>query len=606
MSSSPPSEKSAIYPIYHGLFHAAKLLEKTNQEISLEIQKTSLPTAEFERINQSIKAFKSTIEKLGSINPPLQDKDRFWSSVRQELSAPINVINGYSKILLEDLKSSPLPSLKEKIQTFLVINAESMKSIEKFSREKLSLKKPSMGSLSIENSLPKKEKNNSPAAESLQENTPLKPELLSNATILIIENQEEKSDILKRRLVMEGYTVLEVDEEILLLEQLKTHSVDLILLDLNIQKMDGYKTLETLKKEEASQHIPVIIFSTFNEIDQTAQFIELGVDDYLIKPLNPILLRARINNCLEKKRLYEKEYYLRLKIASAQKTLETAIESIDYGFVLFDEKGRCTLTNNAFRSLYPWTHLYPSLTYSLFLKHCAREKIYTIPNPKQWMKDRLKQISLSKSTAIEKYGDNCWIEITSHLTTNNNYLFIHKDITNKYLEEKQLSYLAHHDPLTGLANRKLFNESLLYLSDPLQKNNFAVFYMDLDGFKKVNDTYGHEFGDQLLKHVATQLTNIFRTNDIIARMGGDEFAIILTNIKNSVDVERIAQRTLTEINSSFEKEGKIARFGISIGIALFPVDATTPEEIVKCADIAMYNAKNAGKGQYHFFSSLNQ
>ncbi len=173
------------------------------------------------------------------------------------------------------------------------------------------------------------------------------------------------------------------------------------------------------------------------------------------------------------------------------------------------------------------------------------------------------------------------------------------------LSEDRLRYLAYHDALTGLGNRKYFHESLSQSLEQARSNNqlVAVMYLDLDGFKQVNDTLGHDTGDQLLKVVAQRLTNGLRNSDIVSRLGGDEFTVILTGIPQAEYAARVAEKILQALSQVFVLEGQNVFVTVSIGISIYPLDGEVEETLIKRADTAMYSAKQQGRNQHKFSNS---
>ncbi len=186
-----------------------------------------------------------------------------------------------------------------------------------------------------------------------------------------------------------------------------------------------------------------------------------------------------------------------------------------------------------------------------------------------------------------------------------NHVAIFSDITNVKMVEKHLVHLAHHDMLTGLPNRLLFNDRLdqALIKSHRDKSIVAVIFIDLDRFKPINDTFGHRIGDLLLQAVAERLRGCVREEDTVARLGGDEFTIILEEIFNSQDAAKIAQKILTTISSPFVIEGHKLNIGASIGISVFPLDGQDSETLVKHADKAMYKIKQGGRNGFLFYDS---
>lgn len=168
---------------------------------------------------------------------------------------------------------------------------------------------------------------------------------------------------------------------------------------------------------------------------------------------------------------------------------------------------------------------------------------------------------------------------------------------------QKLDYKAHHDELTGLKNRVSMHKEIDYAIEHLQefKNKFAVLFIDLNKFKQLNDTLGHDAGDIMLKEVAIRLKDTIRSDDTVFRMGGDEFLILLKNIKDDIQVQNIVSKVLGSCKSPVMIQGKMEKISLSIGIAISPDDTENSDQIIKFADIAMYESKNDKDRDYTFF-----
>ena len=186
------------------------------------------------------------------------------------------------------------------------------------------------------------------------------------------------------------------------------------------------------------------------------------------------------------------------------------------------------------------------------------------------------------------------------------YVAIFSDITTAKDNEERLQYLAHYDQLTKLPNRILFNDRMQQALAQAKRNKqqVAVMFLDLDGFKAVNDSLGHNAGDELLLQVAGRLTRCLRATDTVARFGGDEFTIVLPALDDEESIIRIAKKIGEEVAKPYTLDGHEASITTSIGISLYPDDSEDPLHLVEYADTAMYHAKRHGKNHHEFYDDL--
>jgi diguanylate cyclase (GGDEF)-like protein/PAS domain S-box-containing protein len=188
------------------------------------------------------------------------------------------------------------------------------------------------------------------------------------------------------------------------------------------------------------------------------------------------------------------------------------------------------------------------------------------------------------------------------------YVALLSDITEKKASEDLIWRQANFDALTGLPNRRMFHEHLRQEMKKTDRSHLpmALIFVDLDHFKEINDTLGHDKGDLLLKEVATRLSNAVRSTDTVARLGGDEFTVIVSELRNAGDVVRTAQEILRQMNSSFNLDGNVAHISGSIGITLYPEDGADAETLINNADQAMYAAKQQGRNRFNYFAPFMQ
>ncbi len=216
--------------------------------------------------------------------------------------------------------------------------------------------------------------------------------------------------------------------------------------------------------------------------------------------------------------------------------------------------------------------------------------------------------AIFESAHLRKDGTAMPVEINSKLIELDGkkvFFSVIRDITGRRTAEQRIAQLAHFDVITKLPNRNLFYDRLDQAVARARRyqQKFAVLFLDLDGFKQVNDEFGHHAGDGLLGMVAERLTESARDMDTVARVGGDEFVFILNNVDHPDNAILVANKILESLSQPFIVNGNACLIGCCIGISIFPDDTDDAETLVKMADDAMYVAKNGGKNNYQFFNA---
>jgi diguanylate cyclase (GGDEF)-like protein/PAS domain S-box-containing protein len=210
---------------------------------------------------------------------------------------------------------------------------------------------------------------------------------------------------------------------------------------------------------------------------------------------------------------------------------------------------------------------------------------------------------------VDGAGMKTWISISGEPVFDSSGAFkgyrgVGKDITERKIDEEQIQFLANHDALTALPNRAMFTEVLNMAIENARryKRNFAVLFVDLDRFKIINDTLGHEAGDTLLQEMGKRLVHTVRASDVVARLGGDEFVVLVQEVSEPKQVATVARKILAALVQPMTMQGQECRVTASIGICMYPADAQDEQSLMKNADIAMYRAKEDGKNNYKFYS----
>jgi diguanylate cyclase (GGDEF)-like protein/PAS domain S-box-containing protein len=291
-------------------------------------------------------------------------------------------------------------------------------------------------------------------------------------------------------------------------------------------------------------------------------------------------------------------------LRAQQVLLDTALENMSQGLCMFDANGRIVLFNERLLSL-----MGPAIT--RFKGRSLLELLQEMKSSNRWDGDP--EIFFARLLAEARAGESVtrtfdWkgrsIRMVDQPMTGGGWVSTFEDITEWQRVQDQISHMARHDGLTNLPNRTLFREELeraLQCAEP--GNQPAVLCLDLDHFKKINDTLGHPIGDALLREVAARLSVCIGKMDTVARLGGDEFAIVLCNSSGAAVISTLAGRIVESLAVPYDIQDHQLVIGVSIGISLAPQDGENPDDLLKNADLALYRAKADGRGTYRFFEA---
>ncbi|WP_052389721.1 putative bifunctional diguanylate cyclase/phosphodiesterase [Belnapia moabensis] len=281
-----------------------------------------------------------------------------------------------------------------------------------------------------------------------------------------------------------------------------------------------------------------------------------------------------------------------------------ALENMSHGLAMYDAEERLIVTNPQLCTILglPIGSLVPGMTFTEILAIRIAAGHYPGRSVDEIYIERRHTFKSVEPSCIEEVIDGRTIEIASQPMVGGGCVLTVEDITERRAAEAHITFMAHHDALTGLPNRVLLRSRL---SDAIARASrdelCVVLYLDLDRFKEVNDTLGHPAGDALLQSVARRLAAELRQTDFVARLGGDEFAIIQAGAEKSTDVAALAQRLVRALAQPFDLDGHQVVIGTSIGIAVAPADGNDPDALLKAADLALYRSKENGRGSWSFF-----
>ena len=283
---------------------------------------------------------------------------------------------------------------------------------------------------------------------------------------------------------------------------------------------------------------------------------------------------------------------------------DAALNNMSQALLMFDSSARLVISNHRYRDMYALSaNAVQAGAHLRELLECRRASGTFADDPDAYVENLMSIIAHGRTHALMvELSDGRTISVVNHPMAGGGWVATHEDITERRRAEKQIAHMARHDALTDLPNRVLLRERLAHALTELPcERQLAVLYLDLDHFKGVNDTLGHQIGDQLLETVAGRLRACVGEGDTVARVGGDEFAIIRTGITEPSEAAALALRLCEAVGKPCELNGHAAIVDTSIGIALAPGDGSDPTELLKNADMALYRAKADGRGTYRFF-----
>lgn len=292
--------------------------------------------------------------------------------------------------------------------------------------------------------------------------------------------------------------------------------------------------------------------------------------------------------------------------------LAQVVEQTNDAFILFDSSFKVVFANDALRDITGFDKESVQNTSITEFTHKLNINLLDIQNELVTMHENLRN-NFTKDIVLTR-ADGHTINVEMRLesiideeTENQSYLFVLSNITSRKDMEQALHQLAFYDKLTGLPNRRMFMDYLQNIIKQSERHDkcFALLFMDLDNFKNINDTMGHEAGDELLIQVSQKLKEIFRGVDLVTRLGGDEFTVIIEYIKapGHIDIGNLAAKAVKQLSSQpVVLNGRALTISTSIGIAKYPENGLNAETLVKSADTAMYAAKKSGKNNYAFYT----
>lgn len=444
------------------------------------------------------------------------------------------------------------------------------------------------------------------------------------ATILVVDDLEQNIKLLSAKLVSEYYTVLAASSGEEALEVLNNKSVDIVLLDAMMPEMDGFDACRHIKKNAKTTHIPVVMVTALTDIEDRVKGLEAGADEFLTKPINDTALFARVKSLVRMKTVID-ELKLRNKINAelGSKKIKVHEDFSGQKILLIDDdivqaknvKNNLSSLFNEIRIIHKSTdfdtlgayvpdliifscqvieenplraivHLksQPQLKYTVFMMLAEEETVPMV----------IKGMDLGINDYFIYPVDES--ELHARVKTQLRRKIYQNDLRQEL--EKSVD-LAIKDGLTGLFNRRYFDihiEQLIYNAQEANKS-LCLLMIDIDNFKQINDTYGHQCGDKVLKNIADIFKSSFRVTDLISRYGGEEFSVLISNVDINMAI-KIAEniRCKIEAASLNINENQVVKSSISVGVVQYNGNESS-EEFIMRGDKALYKAKYTGRNK---------
>ena len=440
------------------------------------------------------------------------------------------------------------------------------------------------------------------------------------AKILVVDDEVRMRESVRDLLHAYGHSSIVAANGHIALDILREKPIELILLDLNMPEISGLEFLELLKTDFTD--IDVVIVSGEATFANATEALRHGVSDFLRKPYNPVELLGIIENVLKKRTLERDFKQVHQRLEASEYRYRFIVDNSPDIIYMLDEAGHFCFVNDRISQLLDYRqddligHHFSEVVHEEDIEKAKyafaerrtgdrasrnvefRLRCRDNAQPSRYFESRSVSIELNSMGIYRDTGDSnekCYVGTYG----------VARDISERKRAEEIINFQLYHDLLTQLPNRALLRDRLgLAISQAKRSGNqLALMYLDMDRFKVINDSLGHVAGDQLLQTVASRLRSCLRDSDTLARVGGDEFNLLVPEVTGRVDAIRLVEKVLTNLKAPIFIDGVEVFVSFSIGIALFPDDGETMDTLIKHADIAMYHVKRQGKDGYEFFSN---
>ncbi len=405
-----------------------------------------------------------------------------------------------------------------------------------------------------------------------------------SAKALVVDDSDTARQVVSRRLSALGVSVEQAADGAEALRALASESFDLVILDLQMPRLDGTTLLGCIRGYPKLRHLPVIVLTSSSDRAAAELALGAGATSFLTKPLNWSTFGPHVRSLIQLVR-----------------SSRVALENVGHALAMYEADGTVSVCNRQFRDLFSipedmaeWTH---SDMISLLAVLSSLEPLAI----RELLERRQQGGSADELIELK---DGRFIEVSVQQIGNDGWVEVYRDVTRSRHKTERIQYLARHDGLTGLLNRHEFVAQVdAMLSSAPEGKIVSVVFIDLDEFKSVNDTLGHAIGDGLLTAAAERLRRSVRASDLVARLGGDEFAIAYLSDGDENGTKVLAGRLVEDLKAPYEIKGYSVAISASIGVRSTSANELNADQLLRDADLAMYRMKSEGRCGYRIFAA---
>ncbi|WP_100913717.1 EAL domain-containing protein [Pseudoalteromonas spongiae] len=432
----------------------------------------------------------------------------------------------------------------------------------------------------------------------------------ANCRIFIIDD-EEINTLQLEHVLQECGEVLSCNDSSKALSLIDTFRPDVIVLDIEMPKVNGFDILKELRQKHYFNDLRIVVITSHSDIEIEEKALSLGAIDFISKPLNLTLCRMRIENHVNFKHQENMLQIAQSSLQSEKEHLRITLDSIADGVISTDDNARINYMNPVAQRLTGWSLI------AAKGKHI--EEVMSLNdattgsrslNPLVMALQENRPVAMAINTQLtSRQGITHRVEDSAAPILNSSdeqcgAVMVFQDVSETMAMAVQMTYLSHHDQLTALPNRVLLHDRLTQAITraAFSENKLSLMLLDLDKFKYINDALGHHVGDEIIAHVGHSLDK-FACNDItVARVGGDEFALVVPHTSTLSNIEPLIEQVLNVIGTPFRIADEQHVLSASVGISVYPDDAKSVEEMLRHADSAMYKAKHEASNSYCYFN----